>query len=106
MKHTMVHVAISQALFDSQLQTVNMIKNYVGCKDIDHKHVFLSILDDFYNYIKSTKGTLKKKKEPSEFNLFIRDKINEYKVLNPEYNGHELMRKAISAWKLANPKNI
>jgi hypothetical protein len=55
MKHTMVHVAISQALFDSQLQTVNMIKNYVGCKDIDHKHVFLSILDDFYNYIKSTK---------------------------------------------------
>lgn len=102
----MVQIAISQALFDSQLQTVNMLKNYVGCKDIDQKHIFLSILDDFYNNIKTSKGSFKKKKEPSEFNLFIRDKINEIKVVHPEYNGHELMRHAIMAWKQANPKNM
>ena len=96
----MLQVAISQALYDSQLYTLNMLKNYVNTRDLEQKSEFITILDDFYTTIKNTKGSaFKKKKEPSEFNMFIRDKIIEIKAQNPEYTGHDLMRKATLAWK-------
>lgn len=93
-----IPIAITQALHESQLCTITALRNYI-CKHNLNKDDFMKIIDDFQETIKKTGVYTKRKKEPSMFNLYIRDKINEFKVLHPESNGHDLMRMAISSWK-------
>jgi hypothetical protein len=102
----MIHNAISQALYESQVQTINMLKSYICSKKMDQTESFLKILEDFSTNLKLPKPVPKPKKDPSDYNLFIRDRINEYKKQNPSCNGHDLMRMATAAWKLAHPKNV
>lgn len=94
-----MHPAITQALYDSQLQTINMLRAFVASRKNNESHVdaFISIVDDFSKSLKNP--MTKPKKDPSDYNLFIRDRINEYKRMYPQSNGHELMRMATTAWK-------
>jgi hypothetical protein len=95
----MIHPSIPQALYESQIQTVHALRNYISAKDLDSAEMFLRVLDDFSNSLKVPRVVTKPKKEPSDYNLFIRDRINEYKKLHPSCNGHDLMRMATAAWK-------
>lgn len=95
-----MHPAITQALYESQLQTINMLRAFVatrqkadGVNNVD----FMTIVDEFSKSLKNP--VIKVKKDPSNYNLFIRDRINEYKKMYPQSNGHELMRMATTAWK-------
>lgn len=40
----------------------------------------------------------KKTRPPNSYNLFIKQKMQEIKVVHPEYKGKELMKKATEAW--------
>lgn len=49
---------------------------------------------------KATVGKVKTKKAPSAYNIFIKDKIAEFKAKNPDMkNGKELLKMATDAWK-------
>ena len=43
-------------------------------------------------------GEVKKKREPSAYNIFIKEKYAEYKLTNPEMTTKEIMLKAASEW--------
>ena len=51
-----------------------------------------------------TEGEPKKKRAPSAYNLYIKDKMAEIKVSNPEIKGKDLMKAAIDEWKKTHPK--
>ena len=50
-------------------------------------------------------GVEKKKRAPSAYNLFIKEKMAEIKVEKPELKGKELMKAAIDAWNAEHPKS-
>lgn len=101
-----VHSAIPQALYDSQVQTIHMLKTFLLVQKSEDYEKLLPVLDDFCKNLKCPRSCQKQRKDPSEYNLFIRDRINEYKKQYPDMNGHDLMRMATSAWKISHPKNV
>ena len=50
-------------------------------------------------------GGEKKKRAPSAYNLYIKDKMAEIKAEKPELKGKELMKAAIDAWNAEHPKS-
>lgn len=102
----MIHHAISQSLYDTQVQTITMLRSFIYSKNVENKDNFLKLLEEFGSGLKLPKPLCKPKKDPSDYNLFIRDRINEYKKQHPSCNGHDLMRMATAAWKSSHPKNI
>ena len=46
----------------------------------------------------NAKGEEKKKREPSAYNIFIKEKYAEYKLSNPEMTAKEVMLAAAAAW--------
>ena len=46
----------------------------------------------------NAKGEEKKKREPSAYNIFIKEKYAEYKATNPEMTAKEVMLAAAAAW--------
>jgi hypothetical protein len=46
----------------------------------------------------------KKKRAPTAYNLFIKDKIISLKAENPSWTGKQLMSAATTAWKAEHPK--
>lgn len=103
---TTTHHAISHALHESQIQTVAMLRSFIATKKPEHSDVFLRVIEDFSCSLKLPRPAPRLKKDPSDYNLFIRDRIKEYKKINPSYNGHDLMRLATAAWKSFNGKKI
>lgn len=113
----MIHKNIASALYESQLQTLNMLIHYIQHNE-KHKlseniialiHEFKKTLQtisshDITNNLAVSGSSVKQKKAPSAYNMFIRDKIYEFKRMYPESNGHDLMRMATSAWKTAHGK--
>lgn len=96
----MVRQVINQALREAQLCTMKQFYEYIKDKDVHTKEDMLQCISQFESEIMMhTRSSFRKKKEPSEFNLFIRDKIIEIKKLHPDYHGHTLMRMAIESWK-------
>ena len=107
----MIHKNIASALYESQLQTINMLITYIKQHDSFKTHeCIVPIIDEFRKTLtcltpsdihtsNSITNNGKQKKMPSAYNMFIRDKIHEYKKQYPECNGHDLMRLATSAWK-------
>ena len=43
-------------------------------------------------------GNILKKRAPSAYNLFVKDKIAEIKIENPQLNSKEAFKMAIEAW--------
>lgn len=105
----MVHKNIASALYESQIHTINMLVTYLQQNDAYKGYdSIMNIIDEFkntLNYITFQDSTntqiqpCKPKKTPSAYNMFIRDRIHEFKKKYPECNGHDLMRLATSAWK-------
>ena len=96
----MVRQVISQALCDAQLCTMKQFQEYIKDKDVHTKEDVVRCISQFEsNIMIHSRCSFRKKKEPSEFNLFIRDKIIAFKKLHPDYHGHTLMRMAIESWK-------
>lgn len=104
----MVRPAINQALAEAQLCTMKLFREYIRNKPVNNKDELIEAMGHFENEIVTQSRTsFRKKKEPSEFNMFIREKIIEFKKLHPDYHGHTLMRMAIASWKAVarEPKN-
>lgn len=52
-------------------------------------------------------ASVKVKKAPSAYNIFIKDKIAEFKAQNPGVkNGKELLKMATDAWKASKTANV
>lgn len=94
------------------LSTVDKLAEFLATKiefDDDMKEVFEefknSLKDEYKALAKPSKkgknadGTDKKKREPTAYNLFIRDEITRLKKENPAMAGKELMSAATTAWK-------
>jgi len=62
-------------------------------KDYNHKELS-KLLTKVYN------DTYKKKKEPSKYNLFIKENIIKLKKEFPDKNGKELMKMASENWQV------
>ena len=54
----------------------------------------------------NAKGEEKKKREPSEYNLFIKDKYAEFKTMYPTLKAKELMLMASSQWSIKKNETI
>jgi hypothetical protein len=52
----------------------------------------------------SSDAPAKKKRAPSAYNLFIKEKMAEIKANKPELKGKDLMRAAIDVWNIEHPK--
>lgn len=101
-----IHSAIPQALYESQMHTVHMLKSFIMNK-MDDPDKWLTVLDDFSRNLNSpVNRCVKSKKDPSKYNMFIGDRISEYKKQCPELNGHELMRMATAAWRSSQTKKV
>ena len=103
-----MRLAINQALAEAQLCTIKLFREFIKDKPINTKEDLLGIIGQFETEIVTqSRSSFRKKKEPSEFNLFIREKIIEFKKMHPDYHGHTLMRMAIKSWKAIarEPKN-
>lgn len=110
-----VNKAVNQLVEETTVSTVDKLVVYLSDKiefDEDMKKLF----DDFkkiareevrtsFKQDKGKRGGKKsdKKREPSAYNLFIKEKMAEIKQKKPELKGKELMKEAIEEWK-KNPK--
>lgn len=108
--------AIQTLAEEVALSTVEKLAEFLATKiefDDDMKEVF----DEFKNSVKeeykasakpkkgkNADGTDKKKRAPTAYNLFIKDKITSLKKENPSWTGKELMSAATDAWKKEQPK--
>lgn len=103
---------------DVALSTVDKLAEFLATKiefDEDMKELFeefkTATKEEYKASAKASKkggkdadGTEKKKRAPTAYNLFIKDKINELKAANPSWKGKELMSAATAAWKVEHPK--
>ncbi len=103
-----VVVATAKVVHEANLAVIDSLIEFLDSK--------VEIDDDFKELIAEFKGTLKapsakatkadkipkaerKKREPSAYNLFVRDALNELKVSQPELSGKDRFREAMKQWK-------
>ncbi len=103
-----VIVATAKVVHEASLAVIDSLVEFLDSK--------VEIDDDFKELIAEFKGTLKapsakatkadkipkaerKKREPSAYNLFVRDALNELKVSRPELSGKDRFREAMKQWK-------
>ncbi len=103
-----VIAATAKVVHEANLAVIDSLVEFLDSK--------VEIDDDFKELIAEFKGTLKapsakatkadtvpkaerKKREPSAYNLFVRDALNELKVSQPEMTGKDRFREAMKQWK-------
>jgi hypothetical protein len=106
--------AVSKLVDDVQVLTLDKVLVFVKTYlPEDSQAKFVTDFDEFKKTLKQEnvnllatndsvkKGstTERKKRVPSEYNIFIGSKIKELKEKNKEKNGKDLMKMAIEAWK-------
>lgn len=106
-----VNKALAGLVEETALSTVDKLVSFLSDKieiDEDMKSLFDEFKKNTKDEIKasfknnSRKGGAKeekKKREPSPYNLFIKEKMAEIKAKKPELKGKELMKEAIEEWK-------
>lgn len=106
---TAVNAIVVKALHETQLETIDRVKEYLS-KNNDVDHDFINeLLDSFKTQVQSEykppkglgKGgkNTKQKRVPSAYTLFIKDKMNEIKTSNPNVkSGQDLMKLAVKEW--------
>lgn len=97
-----VIAATAQLVHEAKLAVIDELVTFFDSK--------MEIEDDFKELITEFKGTLKtpekpkrvkgekKKREPSAYNLFVRDALNELKKEHPEMPSKDRMREALKQW--------
>lgn len=105
-----VSAVVVKALHDTQLETVDKIREFLSTNDEVDQEFIGSLLDQYKAKLvaefKPPKGLKmpkaaqpKQKRAPSAYTLFIKDKMNEIKTSNPNVkNGQELMKLAVEEW--------
>ena len=113
MSYPLVNAAISQVVYDTQVKTVIEFKAFLESKLIDVSDLesefseFLSSLKILVVPVvaekkgreKTIKAEPAKKKQPTLFNLFVKEKMASLKVDNPDKKGKEILSMASEAWK-------
>ncbi len=103
--YSAVVAATAKVVHEANLAVIDNLVEFLDSK--------VEIDDDFKELIAEFKATLKapsakaakvpktekKKREPSAYNLFVRDALNELKVSQPELNGKDRFREAMKQWK-------
>jgi hypothetical protein len=100
-----VVAATAKVVHEASLAVIDNLLEFLDSK--------VEIDDDFKELVAEFKGTLtapsakvgkvpkaeKKKREPSAYNLFVRDALNGLKVSQPELSGKDRFREAMKQWK-------
>lgn len=108
-----VHKALAGLVEETAINTVDKLITFLSDKiefDDDMKALFDEFKKTTKEEIKASfkndrskkggrSGEEKKKREPSAYNLFIKEKMAQIKVKKPELKGKELMKEAIDEWK-------
>ena len=104
--YSAVVAATAKVVHEASLTVIDNLVEFLDSR--------VKIDDDFKELIAEFKGTLKaptpskagrvpkaekKKREPSAYNLFVRDALNELKVSQPELSGKDRFREAMKKWK-------
>ncbi len=103
--YSAVVAATAKVVHEANLAVIDNLVEFLDSK--------VEIDDDFKELIAEFKATLKapsakaakvpkaekKKREPSAYNLFVRDALNELKVSQPDLNGKDRFREAMKQWK-------
>lgn len=106
-----VQKALAGLVEETALSTVDKLVTFLSDKiEIDDE--MKTLFDEFKKTTKegikasfknsTRKGGAKdekKKREPSPYNLFIKEKMAEIKAKKPELKGKDLMKEAIEEWK-------
>ena len=120
---TKVNSAVSALVEEVSMTTVDKVVEFLKSK-IDFDEDFEGFFKEFKDTLKAdvkaaakksakkskksdssdSEGEPKKKRAPSAYNLYIKDKMAEIKVSNPEIKGKDLMKAAIDEWKKTHPK--
>ena len=108
--------SIVKVIEEVQNSTLDKVLNFVK-EHVKDEESFISAFEEFKKTIKQENSVIldtnkkgasvsedKKKRVPSEYNIFIGEKIKELKKTNPDKGGKLLMQEAIVAWK--EKKNI
>lgn len=107
-----VHKALAGLVEETAMSTVDKLVTFLSEK-IEFDDDMKTLFDDFKKATKeeikasfkndrsrkSRGGEKKAKREPSAYNLFIKDKMAEIKVKRPDLKGKDLMKEAIDEWK-------
>lgn len=109
------HKSINKFLISSKLELLNNLKSYI-LENFNNNSINETTLSDIFDKYKNEKISLfdnkNKKKEtkrtrkPSQYNLYIGQKMREIKELNKDINSKELMKLAIQAWVLEKKNKI
>lgn len=109
---------VAEAVFQAKKDVVEAFAKFLGEK-IDFDEDMQAYFNEFKATIVlekvevpkekgkgKTEGGEKKKRAPSAYNLYIKDKMAEIKAAQPELKGKDLMKAAIQAWNADHPKNV
>lgn len=114
MSYTTVNEMIAKIVYDAKVNTINEFKAFLADRiEIEDME------DDFANFIKTLKETAplpekkgrgskksdntnekkSNKRQPTLFNLFVKNKMTTIKLENPEKKGKEIIALASESWK-------
>ena len=109
MSYPTVNSAISKIVFDAQVKAIKEFKDFLADRvDISDME---SDFDEFLQTLKPTAAPAekkttkanpepsKKKREPTLFNFFVKDRMVSLKEENPEAKGKVILTMASEAWK-------
>jgi hypothetical protein len=124
MAAAMINAAVAQALYQSQLETLENFKKFLAAKDDVDMEFMEELIDGFKATLEADKPKAvtngkgkggakkgkggsegsgeegeKKKRAPSAYTMYIQYQMNLLKKENPDIkSGKELMSKAVEAW--------
>jgi hypothetical protein len=101
MTYTAVNSAVGKIILESKINLIDQLVEYLD-KKIDIDDDMKNILHEFKSTIVSSKVTAsdKKKRSPSLFNLYVKEKLPELKAAHPDIRDGKLMiSMASEAWK-------
>ena len=108
MVYPTIDAAVAKVVYDTQVKTINEFKAFLESKNVDVSDMeseFTEFLSTFKVAAVAEKKVKQKvepttKKQPTLFNLFVKDKMATLKAENPDKKGNEILSLASEAWKL------
>ena len=103
MSYPLVNAAVSKIVYDTQVNTLKDFQKFLSTKidisDMDAEFSeFLSTLKPIKTKVSSDEES-KTKRQPTLFNLFVKDKMALLKVDHVDKNAKEILSMASEAWR-------
>jgi hypothetical protein len=107
MTFDVIMVAVNEAVYDSNIQTLDKFMTYVEERidDSDSFNALKELLDEFKKTIKekvkvkNVKKGEKGKRTPTAYNIFMSEMMKKIKTENPNMSSKDIMAKTTSEWK-------